>query len=198
MPFSEETLTRLKADAAEITGRYPRARSALLPLLYLVQAEEGYVTDAGMAFCAEVLGITSTEVRGVASFYTMYYKRPVGKYHVQVCRTLSCALRGAGDVTACLEKRLGIKLGETTADGKFTLSEVECLASCGTAPMLQLNDDYVENLTVESTLALVERLEKDLEIPVAPSGKTRMASSSSNRRLQFSGVPMIWPQRARR
>ncbi len=82
MPFSEETLTRLKADAAEITGRYPQARSALLPLLYLVQAEEGYVSDEGMAFCAEVLGITQTEVRGVATFYTMYKHEPAAEYQV--------------------------------------------------------------------------------------------------------------------
>jgi NADH-quinone oxidoreductase subunit E len=100
MPFSEDTLTRLKADAAEITGRYPRARSALLPLLYLVQAEEGYVSDEGMAFCAEVLGITQTEVRGVATFYTMYKHEPAAEYQIGVCTNTTCAIMGGDQIYA--------------------------------------------------------------------------------------------------
>ena len=107
MPFSEDTLTRLKADAAEITGRYPRARSALLPLLYLVQAEEGYVSDEGMAFCAEVLGITQTEVRGVATFYTMYKHEPAAEYQVGVCTNTTCAIMGGDQIYAELAEHLG-------------------------------------------------------------------------------------------
>ena len=106
MPFSEETLTRLKADAAEITGRYPRARSALLPLLYLVQAEEGYVSDEGMAFCAEVLGITQTEVRGVATFYTMYKHEPAAEYQVGVCINTTCAIMGGDQIYAELAEHI--------------------------------------------------------------------------------------------
>ncbi len=106
MPFSDETLTRLKADAAEITGRYPRARSALLPLLYLVQAEEGYVSDQGMAFCAEVLGITQTEVRGVATFYTMYKHEPAAEYQVGVCINTTCAIMGGDQIYAELAEHV--------------------------------------------------------------------------------------------
>ena len=113
MPFSEETLTRLKADAAEITGRYPQARSALLPLLYLVQAEEGYVSDEGMAFCAEVLGITQTEVRGVATFYTMYKHEPAAEYQVGVCTNTTCAIMGGDQIYAELAEHLG---GDPHAD----------------------------------------------------------------------------------
>jgi NADH:ubiquinone oxidoreductase subunit E len=91
----------------------------------------------------------------------MYYKKPMGRHHVQVCRNLSCALLGAERITACLRKRLGIEIGETTADGKFSLSEVECLASCGTAPMMQVNDDFWENLTPESTIEIIDRLERE-------------------------------------
>src|ERR1700742_281180 len=107
MPFDEDTLTRLKADAAEITGPYPRARSALLPLLYLVQAEEGYVSDAGMAFCAEVLGITETEVRGVSTFYTMYKHEPAAEYQVGVCINTTCAIMGGDQIYAELAEHIG-------------------------------------------------------------------------------------------
>jgi NADH-quinone oxidoreductase subunit E/NADH dehydrogenase (ubiquinone) flavoprotein 2 len=114
-----------------------------------------------MAYVAALLELPPAFVASVASFYTMYYKRPVGQHHVQVCTNLSCALRGAEEIVDCLRERLGIGLGETTADGRFTLSEVECLGSCGTAPMMQVDDDYWENLTPETTLALVDRLARD-------------------------------------
>src|ERR1700691_1683860 len=150
MPFSEETLTRLKADAAEITGRYPRARSALLPLLYLVQAEEGFVSDEGMAFCAEVLGITQTEVRGVATFYTMYKLEPAAEYQVGVCINTTCAIMGGDQIYAELAEHLGAGAGEPGAvagelvekadgghhhdikspDGKVALERLECNAAC--------------------------------------------------------------------
>ena len=157
LQFSAATLAKYH----EILVRYPERQAALLPTLWLAQHEFGWLSHEALNYVADLMQLPAARVAGVASFYTMYYKQPVGKYHLQVCRTLSCALRGAGDITACLEKRLGIKTGETTPNGRFTLSEVECLASCGTAPMLQLNDDYVENLTVEKTLAMVDKLEKE-------------------------------------
>ena len=147
MPFSEETLTRLKADAAEITGRYPRARSALLPLLFLVQAEEGYVSDEGMAFCAEVLGITQTEVRGVATFYTMYKHEPAAEYQVGVCINTTCAIMGGDQIYAELAGHIAGKPGHEDAehgdalggthdhgdikspDGKVALERLECNAA---------------------------------------------------------------------
>ena len=114
-----------------------------------------------MAYVAGLLELPPAFVASVASFYTMYYKRPVGRHHVQVCTNLSCALRGSDVIVDCLRERLGIGLGETTADGRFTLSEVECLGSCGTAPMMQVDEDFWENLTPESTLAMVDKLAQD-------------------------------------
>lgn len=156
LQFSEATLAKYR----DLLTRYPQRQAALLPTLWLAQQEFGWLSEEALAYVADLMELPAARVAGVASFYTMYYKQPVGKYHLQVCRTLSCALRGSNDITGCIEKHLGIKVGETTADGKFTLSEVECLASCGTAPMLQLNEDYVENLTVESTIELLEKLAK--------------------------------------
>jgi NADH-quinone oxidoreductase E subunit len=156
LQFSEATLAKYR----DLLTRYPQRQAALLPTLWLAQQEFGWLSEEALSYVADLMELPAARVAGVASFYTMYYKQPVGKYHLQVCRTLSCALRGSNDITGCIEKHLGIKVGETTPDGRFTLSEVECLASCGTAPMLQLNEDYVENLTVESTLALLDRLAK--------------------------------------
>lgn len=157
LQFSEATLAKYR----DIVTRYPERQAALLPTLWLAQHEFGWLSEEALAYVADLMELPAARVAGVASFYTMYYKEPVGKYHMQVCRTLSCALRGSNDITGCIEKHLGIKVGETTADGKFTLSEVECLASCGTAPMLQLNnDEYFENLTVEKMIALLDEWAK--------------------------------------
>lgn len=150
-----------KAKFEQYLTRYPVKRAAIMPTLWLAQKEFGWLSNETLAYVAELLELPTAFVAAVASFYTMYYKRPVGRHHVQVCTNLSCALRGAGEIVDCLRQRLGIGLGETTADGRFTLSEVECLGSCGTAPMLQVDDDYWENLTPESTLALVDRLARD-------------------------------------
>src|SRR5215469_1437853 len=165
MPFSEETLTRLKADAAEITGRYPRARSALLPLLYLVQAEEGYVSDQGMAFCAEVLGITQTEVRGVASFYTMYKHEPAAEYQVGVCINTTCAIMGGDQIYAELAEHLGADPSEDhshhdikSADGKVAVERLECNAACDYAPVLMVNWEFFDNQTPDSAKQLVDDL----------------------------------------
>lgn len=152
--LSEEARTKVR----ELMAKYPRKQSALLPSLYVAQADHGFLTHGGIRDLAEMMDLTPTEVEGVATFYTMYAKRPVGEHVLQVCTTLSCALCGGIALLRHLEQRLGIHAGETTPDGKFTLMPVECLAACGTAPMMQVNDLYVENLTLEQADALIEEL----------------------------------------
>jgi NADH-quinone oxidoreductase subunit E len=142
----------------ETVSRYPKMEAAMLPVLYLAQEEFGHLSHEAIAYIANLMGQPPARVHGVVSFYTMFNVKPVGRYHIQVCRTLSCALRGAEKVTGFIKKTLGIEVGQTTADGKFTLSEVECLASCGTAPMMQINDDYYENLTEEKVREILGSL----------------------------------------
>jgi len=164
MPFSEETLARLKADAVEITGRYPKARSALQPLLYLVQSEEGYVSDDGIAFCAAVLGITETEVRGVATFYTMYKHEPAAEYQIGVCTNTTCAIMGGDQIYAELAEKLGgdphgdghhdIK----SPDGKVAIERLECNAACDYAPVVMVNWEFFDNQTPTSAKELVDDL----------------------------------------
>lgn len=132
-----------------IVARYPKKEAAMLPVLYLAQQEFGYLGSDAIEYVAKLMDQSPARVHGVVSFYTMFNMKPIGRHHIQVCRTLSCALGGAGKITAFIKQKLGIELGQTTADGRFTLSEVECLASCGTAPMMQINDAYYENLTEE-------------------------------------------------
>ncbi len=145
-----------KVDA--MAARYPEPKAALLPVLWLVQRTKGWVDLDAEAWVASRLGVSAAHVHGVVSFYSMFKRRPMGRYHIQVCTTLSCMLRGSDDIVAHLERKLGIKPGQTTADGRFSLVKVECLGSCGTAPMLQLNDDYHENLTIESLDRLLDGL----------------------------------------
>jgi len=155
--FSGDALT----VAQNIIKRYPegKQKSALLPLLHLAQAEfEGWLSPEVMDYVASLLNIKPIEVYEVASFYTMYNLKPVGKCLIEVCRTGPCWLRGADDIVEHLEKKLGIKDGETTVDGMFTLKTVECLGSCGTAPMLQCGADYYENLTTEKVDTMIEKL----------------------------------------
>ena len=147
-----------KEHFSAILARYPEKRAALMPTLWLAQKEFGYLGTDALALVAELLELPPTFVASVASFYTMYYKKPMGRFHVQVCTNLSCSLVGSDNIVDCLRKRLGIDLGETTVDGLFSLDEVECLASCGSGPMMQINDDYWENLTNEETLAIIDRL----------------------------------------
>jgi NADH-quinone oxidoreductase subunit E len=138
--------------------RYPDGKAAILPALYLAQKEFGYVSDEAIVYIAGLVGTSSAEVEGVATFYTMYNRRPVGKYHVQICRNISCSLLGAEHLIEHVSKKLGVRPGETTPDGKFTLAKVECLGSCGTAPVMQVNDEYHENLTVESIDRILDQL----------------------------------------
>jgi NADH-quinone oxidoreductase subunit E len=155
--FSPEVLAEIDAHIA----KYPaeRKRSALIPLLLLViQRERGYVDNAGVNFLAEKLDIKVTDVWETATFYSMFNMHKVGKYHIQVCKTLSCRIMGEEKITEHICNRLGIHAGETTSDGKFTVSRVECLGSCGTAPMMQIGFDYHEDLTVEKVDKLLDSL----------------------------------------
>ena len=154
MAFSEET----RAAFERMLIRYPTREAAILPTLYLAQREFGYLSDEAIVVVADLLGFTPARIEGVATFYTMYNRKPVGKYHLQICRNISCSLLGAEHLIEHVSRKLGIRPGETTPDGKFTLSRVECLGSCGTAPVLQLNDDYHEDLNEEKIDALLDRL----------------------------------------
>ena len=156
--FSEATLAQYR----EILARYPQRRAALMPTLWLAQREFGWLSLPVMEYVAELLELPIAWVTSTASFYTMYWKEPKGRWHIQLCRNLPCALRGAREIQQAVEGRLCIRDGQRTADGRFSLEEVECLASCGTAPVLQLNNaEYHENLTVEQTLALLDRLARE-------------------------------------
>ena len=138
--------------------KYPVKRSAILQLMFIVQRERGgYLDPPGVAYLADRLGVRITDIWEVATFYSMINTEPVGKYHLQVCKTLSCKIMGAGQLTAKCTERLGIKAGQTTEDGQFSLSEVECLGSCGTAPMMQIGFDYYENLTAEKVDEIIDR-----------------------------------------
>src|ERR1041384_7607308 len=150
------------AVEAEIDGhlaKYPVKRSAILPLMFIVQRERGYLDPPGVAYLANLLGLRITDIWEVATFYSMLHIEPVGKYHIQMCKTLSCKIMGEPRITEHVCNRLGIKPGETTADGKFTVSLVECLGSCGTAPMFQVNFDYHENLTAAKVDQILDGLD---------------------------------------
>jgi len=154
--FSYEALAQVRL----IIARYPegKQKSALLPLLHLAQSEfDGWLSPEVMDYVASILNIKPIEVYEVASFYSMYNLKPVGKCLIEVCRTSSCWLRGADELVKHIENKLNIEVGETTADGMFTLKTVECLGSCGTAPMLQCGADYFENLTTDKVDELLDK-----------------------------------------
>jgi NADH-quinone oxidoreductase subunit E len=142
----------------EILARYPTKMAATLPLLHLCQDQARYVSDEVIEFVAQRLEVSTAHVKGVVTFYSRYNQHPVGKHQVWVCRTLPCALRGAYDVLAHCEKRLGIHCGETTSDGQFTLRTAECLASCGSAPVMQIDHEYYENLTPDRVDSILSEL----------------------------------------
>lgn len=156
--FTPEYLEKAKAFIA----KYPagRQQSAVMPLLDLAQRQEGWLSRAAMEVIAGMLDMAPIRVEEVATFYTMYNRKPVGRFHVQVCTNLPCMLRGSDDVVAAAKQALGVEFGDMTADGKFTLSEVECLGACVNAPMMQINDDYYEDLTAETTKAVLEALKR--------------------------------------
>ncbi len=138
-------------------AKYPVKRSAILPLMFIVQRERGYLDPPGVAYLADRLGVRITDIWEVATFYSMINTEPVGKYHLQICKTLSCKIMGEPKITERACSRLGIRPGETTGDGQFSVSLVECLGSCGTAPMMQIGFDYYENLTTEKVDEIIDK-----------------------------------------
>ncbi len=152
------------AELREIAARYPQARSGLLPMLHLVQSVEGRVTSAGIEACAEILGITAAEVAGVATFYTMYKRRPVGDYHVGVCTNTLCAVMGGDVIFERLKEHLGIGNDETTEDGAITLEHVECNAACDYAPVMMVNWEFMDNMDPSSATQLVDDLRAGKEV----------------------------------
>ncbi|MBP1604570.1 MAG: dehydrogenase chain [Acidobacteria bacterium] len=145
-------------EAAELVARYPQPRGAVMPLLWLVQSRVGHVPLEAEQWIASRLGLTPSFVHGITTFYTMYRTAPAGKHVVQVCTTVSCMLRGSDPVLAHIKQKLGIEVGETTPDGMFTLVTVECLGSCGTAPTIQVNDDYYEDMDIARTNEILDAL----------------------------------------
>src|SRR4051812_41004985 len=158
MSFSQETVER----AARIVARYPegKQRSALLPLLHLVQSEQGYVSPAGIGFCAETLGLTKAEVGAVATFYTMYKRRPTGDYLVSVCTNTLCGMLGGDEIYARLKSDLGVGHDETTADGAITLEHAECLAACDYAPVVTVNYEFFDKQSSDGAAGLVAALRR--------------------------------------
>ncbi len=157
LSFSPESAKTLET----LRSRYPSAQAAVIPALQLAQREFGYLNPEVMDLVARHLDVPATLVLSTATFYTMLHKKPVGRYHIQVCTNLACWLRGSDDVLEHLQRRLGIRVGETTPDKIFTLDEVQCLAACGTAPAMQINDDYHEDLTVEKVDRIIEALRRE-------------------------------------
>jgi NADH-quinone oxidoreductase E subunit len=158
--MSEDLFKEKKAQIAEIIKRYPTKESAAMAILYIAQKEFGYLSPEVIRNIAKEIGVQDSSLLGVVSFYTMYHRQPKGRYHIQVCTNLSCSLLGAEHLLSYLQKRLKIRVGEVTQDGLFSLEEVQCLASCGTAPVVQINEDYYENLTqerLEEILLMLQR-----------------------------------------
>ena len=158
--ISEQAKQRMR----DLAVRYPVTRSAVMPALYIAQQEEGYITQEALQAVAEAIGLTVDDVESVATFYTMYYQQPPGRKVIKICTSISCYLRGCDALVSHLEQRLGLKRGETSADGNYTLMTAECLASCGTAPVLQVNDEFIEELTLEMADALIEEWNRELGV----------------------------------
>lgn len=157
MVFTDEE----RREMERIMGQYPGTRSALIPVLMYVQERYRCVSDEAVREIATLFDLSPVTVSGVAGFYTMLTRKPVGRYHIQFCTNICCYLRGADKLLAHLRRTLGVEIGGTTPDGLFTLSTVECLGSCGTAPMMQVNNDYYEDLTLEKVDLLIEKWRHD-------------------------------------
>jgi NADH-quinone oxidoreductase subunit E len=164
MALTEQARARLEPQAAEIIGRYPESRSALLPLVHLVQSEEGYVSEDGIAFCAEKLGLSEAYVTGVVSFYTMYKRKPVGEYHVGVCTNTLCAVMGGDAIFADLKEYLGVGVDEPTPDGKVSVEHLECNAGCDYAPVVMVNWEFFDNMTPAKARDLVDGLRSGADV----------------------------------
>jgi NADH-quinone oxidoreductase E subunit len=152
--FTEDNLKQVE----ESLGRYPHKRAAIMPVLYIAQKQNGFISGEVMKEIARILEITPEDALGVVTFYTMYHQQPVGKYHIQVCTNISCMLKGGYGIYERVKEKLGIENMQVTLDKLFSLEEVECMGSCGTAPMMAVNEDYFENLTKEMTDQIIESL----------------------------------------
>jgi NADH-quinone oxidoreductase subunit E len=156
--FGPEILERLERDAKEIIAKYPKPRSALLPLLHLVQSVEGYISEAGIQFCADALGITPAQVTGVVTFYTQYKQHPVGDYHVGVCINSLCAIMGGDQIWRELSEYVGVGHDEATEDGRVSLERIECNAACDYAPVMMVNWEFFDDMTPAKAKQLVDDL----------------------------------------
>jgi NADH-quinone oxidoreductase subunit E len=154
--FSAETEARFK----HLVSIYPQKRSALIPMLLLAQQEQGYVTPEAMEYIAQYLGLSASDVESTSTFYTLLRRKPAGKYHLLICTNLSCMLQGSDEIEACVKRKLGVELGQVTADGLFSAIEFECLGSCTTAPVMQVNGEFYENLDVATVETLLDDLRK--------------------------------------
>jgi NADH-quinone oxidoreductase subunit E len=184
--YAADVSERLAADAATIIGRYPQPRSALLPLLHLVQSEDSCLTPAGIDFCARQLGLTHAEVTAVATFYSMYRRTPTGDYLVGVCTNTLCAIMGGDALLDTLESHLDIEAGQTTADGRITLEHVECNAACDFAPVVMVNWDFFDNQTPSSVRDLVDALR--MGQPPTPSRSAGLCTFRETART-LAGLP---------
>src|ERR1051326_1805388 len=154
--FSTETEEKFKHLAAI----YPRKRSALIPMLLLAQKEQGYIKAAAIEYIGKYLDLDPSEVDSILSFYTMLRRNPVGRYHIMICTNLACLLQGSDEIEACVTRKLGVPLGTVTQDGFFSAIEFECLGSCTTAPVMQVNGEFYENLDVEKTERIIDELRR--------------------------------------
>ena len=184
--YSVEVTSRLSADAAVIIAKYPSARSALLPLLHLVQAEDGFLTPAGISFCATQLHLTPAEVTAVATFYSMYRRTPTGDYLVGVCTNTLCAVMGGDAILETLEEHLGVDAGQTTTDGRVTLEHIECNAACDYAPVVMVNWEFFDNQTPSSARDLVDSLQAGT--PVTPTRGAPLCTFKETARI-LAGFP---------
>ena len=153
--LSEKNLKKIE----ELKKSYPTIRALVLPALWMVQEEQGYISEESMKYVAQLLDVPFAHILGVVTFYTMFHSKPIGKHHIEVCTNVSCMLRGSAKIVEHLEKRLSLHMGETSKDKKWTLSEVECMGSCGTAPMVAVGEEYYENLTTEKLDQILAELE---------------------------------------
>ena len=156
--YAPEVEERLRGEAAQIISRYPQARSALLPMLHLVQSQDGYVSARGIGLCADILSITRAEVSAVATFYTQYKRHPNGEYNVGVCTNALCAVMGGDIIFEAVSEHLGVGHDETTEDGRITLEQLECNAACDYAPVVMVNWEFFDNQTPASTVELVDQI----------------------------------------
>ena len=201
--LSEATRTAI----VRVRDRYPSARSAILPALWAVQHEKGWLPPEGMGEVAELLGLAPSEVQAVATFYSMYFKRPAGRHHLLVCVNVACALRGADDVVSYLEERLGCPSGSTTADGAFTWeATIECLGGCGYAPVMQVDHRFHEHLTPERIDAVLERVAAEpaplhqdapVNVPHAPTAETPPDAQAEGPPSRTGTMPQRRGRRAR-